>query len=875
MALRRAGLHYTALFLLLAATILFQSQSLRYVIENALHPERAVRAPFYFSDRNRLRLTITEADKAGLHPDDVVLSINGQPFTGFAVLGDALAAARPGDTLVVEARSPSGSVHTANVVLAAVVRKAFDYNYILQLLLFGVVPVFCIALGFWVVAVRPRDALAWLLLALLLSFTQIFGNNTLLWHGWLRYFGVVYNDALGSSWAIWMLLLGFYFPEPFPPGTWRKTAMVLQWVALPVLTASGIVSCIRDAEQLTYFAPSLRFEDALGDISAPFTYAALVLCVLGLAIKSKLATSRDAKRRLMLLYAGSFVSMAPAILITVIAVFRRVPPDAVVPGWLLFASLLLTLMFPLTFAYVIVVHRALDVRVVLRQSLQYALAKNGVRALQIAASSIVIIAALTLAADANRNRPQKLQAIALGVAAVFLLRAGAGRLRAWVDHRFFRDAYNAEQILTELSQKVLTMVEVRAVVETVSRRIAESLHVPRVAVLLDSAGGFRPAYALGFEPSPDISFLPDEPVVRQINAEKQPARVYFDDPDSWVNRQQQITQQDREKLQQLKTELLLPLSARDRLLGFISLGQKLSEEPYSGSDLRLLQSVAAQTGLALDNARLADAVAREIAEREKLNREVEIAREVQERLFPQRLTPIPGLDYCGKCRPALGVGGDYYDFLALPEGKLGIAIGDVSGKGISAALMMASLQASLRGQALMAPADLAKVVGNVNRLVYEASSANRYATFFYAQYDSGTRQLIYVNGGHNPPLVLRTCKEHAQNGAKAAEGQQCGCTLLRLEAGGLVIGLMPEASYGQGTVVLEPGDLFVAFTDGISEAMNPTDEEWGETRMIQVLQSMNGMPAAAIIDKVIAAADAFSSGAPQHDDMTLVVARLI
>jgi sigma-B regulation protein RsbU (phosphoserine phosphatase) len=144
----------------------------------------------------------------------------------------------------------------------------------------------------------------------------------------------------------------------------------------------------------------------------------------------------------------------------------------------------------------------------------------------------------------------------------------------------------------------------------------------------------------------------------------------------------------------------LPLTLKDKLLGFVSLSQKRSEEPYSSGDLRLLKSVATQTGLALENSRLTATIAEDMARREKLNRELEIAREVQERLFPQRLPVVTGLDYFGKCRAALGVGGDYYDFLALPGGKLGIALGDVSGKGIAAALMMASLEASLRAEAM-------------------------------------------------------------------------------------------------------------------------------------------------------------------------------
>src|SRR5439155_23369334 len=135
------------------------------------------------------------------------------------------------------------------------------------------------------------------------------------------------------------------------------------------------------------------------------------------------------------------------------------------------------------------------------------------------------------------------------------------------------------------------------------------------------------------------------------------------------------SEEGREKLSQLQSELLLPLSNRNKLLGFTSLGTQLSDESYSGTDVSLLKSVAAQTGLALENARLMSAIAKEVAHRERLNREVEIAREVQERLFPQTLPPIVGIEYSGACRTALGGGGDYYDFLALPDRKLGVGLG--------------------------------------------------------------------------------------------------------------------------------------------------------------------------------------------------------
>ena len=265
--------------------------------------------------------------------------------------------------------------------------------------------------------------------------------------------------------------------------------------------------------------------------------------------------------------------------------------------------------------------------------------------------------------------------------------------------------------------------------------------------------------------------------------------------------------------------------------------------------------------LALENGRLTAQIAAEVANRVKSNRELELAREVQQRLFPQTYPPIARLDYAGACRPALGVGGDYYDFIRLSDTELGIAIGDVSGKGISAALLMATLRAYLHGQTSHRVTDLTEVMVNLNRLVYESSAANRYATFFYAQYDSSTRLLEYVNAGHNPPLIFGT------------RGDRQG--VLRLETSGPVIGLMPDCSYVQQRVTLEEGDVLVLFTDGITEAMNAAGDEWGEERLMQVIGANRARPARELIDRIMRTADEFVAGAAQYDDMTLITARII
>jgi sigma-B regulation protein RsbU (phosphoserine phosphatase) len=529
------------------------------------------------------------------------------------------------------------------------------------------------------------------------------------------------------------------------------------------------------------------------------------------------------------------------------------------PAWLFSASYLLYFVFPVTIAYAIVVQRAMDVRLILRHSVQYTLARRGVIVLQILLSAILFAALAALLTAHALGYVVTLLLMGAGAWAIFLLNGAMHRVAGFVDRRFFRETYHADQILAELAEKVRTMVETKPLLETVTQRISQALHAEPVAVLLNGDGPYRPACALGMDTISNLVFPQSAGTVQHLKREQQPLRVYFDDTDGWLYRPE-ISANERQTLLALRAELLLPLAVKDELIGFVTLGQKRSEAPYSGSDLRLLNSVATQTSLALEISRLTEAISAQVAQRERLNRELEIAREVQESLFPQRLPTVPGLDYCAECRPAREVGGDYYDFLELPGGKLGIAIGDISGKGIGAALMMANLEACLRGQVPSAR-NLPELICRVNRMVYEASSANRYPTFFYAQYDPESREIAYVNAGHNAPVVLRA--------------SSAGCDVFRWEAGGAVIGLLPQAHYEEGHFELQPGDLIVLYTDGVSESMNGQDEEWGEERLIACAKTCGGLIAREALDCLMSAAFAFAAGAPQHDDMTLIVLRVL
>lgn len=562
----------------------------------------------------------------------------------------------------------------------------------------------------------------------------------------------------------------------------------------------------------------------------------------------------DERRRLRILRTGASLSLSPMFLIVVYSLARGRDIFDGVPWPVQVTGLCMLALFPLTLAYVIVVERAMDLSFVIRQSVQYWFARRGLAVLRIALISVFLSMFATSAQGASSSSWIRTAGIGLLGLVVFRQRF-VSQASTWVDRKFFREAYDAETVLSELAVEAGRYVEIDPLLEKVATRISATLHVPDIVILVRDGNVYRTRYSTRLGQPMDIAA--NSRILAAPGAQDAPIEVYFDKPQPWIR---SLNAEEIQTLDFMRSELLLALRGRGseegQIIGIMSLGPKKSEVPYSKTDLRLLQAVAVQMGMALENSRLAASLAHETAHREVMNRELEIAREVQERLFPQKFPEMAGVDCFGYCRPARGVGGDYYDFIELPGARLGIAIGDVSGKGIAAALLMASLQASLRGQTMAGVHDLAELMRNVNKLVYDASQSNRYATFFYGEFDPATKKLAFVNAGHNAPLVLRNED------------------VLRLEATGPVVGLLPRAGYTMETCQLQPGDIFVGYTDGISEAQNERDEEWEEDRFIAAARTCAGGGAKEMIDGIFRCADAFTGSAKQYDDMTLLVMKL-
>lgn len=275
---------------------------------------------------------------------------------------------------------------------------------------------------------------------------------------------------------------------------------------------------------------------------------------------------------------------------------------------------------------------------------------------------------------------------------------------------------------------------------------------------------------------------------------------------------------------------------------------------FAAEDVSLLGLAAKYSASAIEEQRLRQ----QVEAARLLERELEIARQVQERLFPQKLPLCAGLDCAAQCRPARAVGGDYYDFIPLPDGRLLFTLGDVSGKGIAAAVLMASIQASIRTQALRPFETLAALVGEFNRAVFSFSTPEKYSTLFCGVLDPEMRRLTYVNAAQVAPVIVRAG----------------GGDLQRLEEGGPGVGMFAAARYQEGALDLKPGDSVVCFSDGISEATNAQEEMWDEEDCLALVKRNAGLSARGMVDALVAGSDAFAAGAEQHDDMTAVALKL-
>lgn len=786
------------------------------------------------------------AEAAGLKVNDRIIAMNGRTADSPAAWTDLMSrtwrSSQPGETVTLTLQRPG---QTQPLVITPRFRArqgAGDNGTIVRTIALQILrsyPLLFLIVGLAVLFLRVEDRNAWLLALVFGTFIAAadMPDEFAAAPPNLQSFMLAYRTMMGSV----LTGLFYFFFAVFPTRSpidrklpWLKWALLLACLCL------GLGGYRHGYSRALPFVLAVVPDRIAQDARRVVAYGSIFLGLVSLLCNRITASSRDDVRKIKVIFWGTVVGVTPAV---VLALAQEVF-HAEISFWLNFAKVILLFLFPLSFAYAVVKHRVMDIPVLLKRSARYFVVERGFLIL-----IFVVSVGLTLwfgQAFSRYFSAGSKAAIPVGATFGVLVISGATqahrRVRTRLDRVFFRSSYDSQQILEDLAAKTLNTSNREGLALLLQQNMQDALHPRSMFVYLQANNGQLFAYA--GNPPPEAMTLSSSGAGIAELAER-------DGPWELMPDEMRGTQ-----LSPLDPECLVPIrgSGGAALQGVAVLGPRLSEEPYSAGDKRLLASVASQAGIAMRSITLAEKMAEQMEAERRTEQEMQIARQVQSRLLPQRAPSLKTLDCCGKCIQTRAVGGDYYDFLDFGSGRLGLVLADISGKGMSAALLMANLQANLRGQYALALEDVPRLLRSVNHLFYRNTETSHYATMFFAIYDDGTRRLRYVNCGHNPPILVR------------ANGD-----LERLTATATVLGLFEEWDCTVGEYQLASGDVLVIYTDGISEAGPNEEEEYGEERLIVTTRNHQRQSAGEILDNILSEVQQFSRGR-QADDMTLIVA---
>jgi phosphoserine phosphatase RsbU/P len=772
------------------------------------------------------------ASAAGVRPGDMVRAIDDRAVVAYTPFPETVTRGRPGDVVRLTIERPGESAPRVLPVVLGPPSAGPGERTPAQAIAtqaVGSFPVVFLAVGFFVLFMRLQDRNAWLLALLFAGFiavAPIFNLEGIIprsLRGFAMAYKIIFNGMFGA--------FSYYFCAVFPVSSPidRRVPWLKSWLlaaAAAVVVPLGIAAYLAGGR-----APLFRFADRIGPTATTavlsiYFFGATALALASLVWNGLRAPTAEARRRTRVIVWGTVAGVLPFMALNAVAVFTHRAPYSF-PFWVWAPSVLAVLLLPLSFAYAIIKHRVLEIPLLLKRGARYLLVQRGFTVLLIVAGSALTVLFARWSAGFLRAR------LDLGAAAGTTLGAGFGIALVWtgtrlrtrvterIDRAFFRSAYDARQIMQALAEKTSAATTREELGAFLAGHIRQALHPSTLAIYLEDGSGSLVAVH-GASPAGPERIRPDG---------------------SSMDR---VTEAGRR----------VPLFGRDgRQAGVILLGERLSEEPYSKEDRLLLTSVASQAALALENIRLAGQIAERLEAEQRAAVELQLAKEVQSRLLPRRLPRLRTLDCAGHCLQARAVGGDYYDFLELGGGQVGLVLADIAGKGIAGALMMATLQANLRSQSGLAREDLRGMLCRLNKSMCESIADHRYATLFFGCYEDAARRLRYANCGHNPPILLRT------------DG-----SVERLAATATILGAFEAWDCQVAETILAPGDALLLYSDGITEARSDHDDEFGEARLLETLRRHRHAEAPALVGAILQAVREFSAG-EQADDITLVAAR--
>jgi sigma-B regulation protein RsbU (phosphoserine phosphatase) len=656
------------------------------------------------------------------------------------------------------------------------------------------------------------------------------------------------TDEIGPAmvylWALMPPAL-VYFAISFPENNRFLAARKMLWAPLYLAASVPLVGLL-----ITKHA-----DPAAGWKALPLIWiagpAVLAIVVVGLIQNFRWPGNRRAREQVRWAgLAAALASVGGLLLLLANGAALRFPLPWVVAYRPFFNDAVLVvvgLLSPLALGHALTAAKPYDIRLLVRQIIRFC---------ALGGPAVVIFLLFAAAMSWATGGPPREPSVAVLIAAALLtevvLAPSWSPYQRLLDRTLDRAGYTFRERLEDLARGLPHILDRKSLAASLGERIQIEMGTTRFYLfLLDRqskklrAQAGKSSYGMAVA---DVEFDPEEPLSRYLMEEQ---RVFEVEVSPFNPKLIPVFRSVADRLGKLRAAVVLGLKRRQTLLGLMVLGPKASDDFYNGEELDLLTKVADQAAVAVENIELFEDVTRSREHR----KELADASEMQTMLFP---SIVPGLSsgrIAGRCVPARSVSGDYYDFLRLPDKRVGLAIADVSGRGMAASLLMANLQGLLRSQAPTAES-LEDLMRRINRQIFNSSFGAKHCTLFYGVYDDARRELQFVNAGHSPPILLTSAGPRF------------------LESTGLPLGLFAEATPESRHESLEPGAILVLYSDGITEARNTRGDAYGGQRLIDVLSRFQDSDVGRIADRVLGDVSDFMAGATIEDDQTLVLLKV-
>lgn len=776
-----------------------------------------------------------QAAIAGLQKGDQILAVNNTSIASSADFIKALWGVKIGELVEIKALRENAEVKITFISERQVTAELIFLS-LLPGMLFGYA--LCL-IGTFVLLKRIQDKEAQIFF-LMLIFWALAMHNTFpqgyFLHNILPFW---FRDILMlPSWPCAVgLFLHFLLIFPVKNETFQKyPKFSLLFIYAPLVLIVphlyGLINQLKWTEMLLQYGWGIW-------LCAYFTIAISILCR-----HVKRAPNPHIKKQTEIMLYGTLLSLGLPMLLFFLPklLFGQSFPYAESSG-------ILIILWPVTLAYTIVKHRFMNIDFIIKRGMGYALISGFVISLYF----LLVIGVGQLVLDLSGTRSQIVTILAtLFIAALF--NPVKNRIQNFIERKFYPTRFTYIESIRSFGHELVSVLDLDKVLERLTSFLAETIKISLVAIYWyhPDDGEFK-ARKLNVNGVTELPVFTDgDKVVKKLKKAQQlvdlsPLKT---EPDF-------LSSEETAKWKRLQGEMVLPLMSKGNMIGLLSIGPKEDEQPYYKEDIELLKSLNDRINISLDNALLTE----ELREQDRMKKELEVARRIQLSSLPQTDPKVPGLDISGISIPALEVGGDYYDYIEFTDGRFGVVVGDVSGKGTSAALYMSQLKGILN-TASQYHQSLKKLMVEVNTIIFRSIEQQSFITLIFGAFDLKNRKFNLVRAGHLPVLYYN--------------GQTQSCR--QLTPGGIGVGLengkIFKSEIKEIAVNFKSGDIFLFYTDGVIEARNSSGDEF-ETELLDNLIRENGSESAlSLRENIVHKVREFSDNTSQSDDMTLVVVKI-